>query len=107
MVDNEAKLKNTLSHEICHIAAWAIDKEMKPAHGPAFKAWGRKIMKARKDISVTTKHSYEIGRPNQSSGVLDVFADLLASRQLTSFNGCARAPLAPKSTAGIRNLLIP
>jgi predicted SprT family Zn-dependent metalloprotease len=62
VVDCEEKLRNTLSHEICHIAAWAIDKEMKPAHGPAFKFWGKKIMKARKDISVTTRHSYEIGR---------------------------------------------
>lgn len=61
MVDCESKLNNTLSHEICHIAAWAIDKEMKPPHGSAFKHWGRKIMKVRKDISVTTKHTYEIG----------------------------------------------
>lgn len=45
----------------CHIAAWAVEGEMKPAHGPAFKGWGKRIMAARKDIKVTTKHSYEIG----------------------------------------------
>lgn len=39
VIDSEEKLRCTLAHELCHVAAWAIDKEMKPAHGPAFKAW--------------------------------------------------------------------
>lgn len=39
VVDSEEKLRCTLAHELCHIAAWAVDKEMKPAHGPAFKSW--------------------------------------------------------------------
>lgn len=83
VIDSAEKLNCTLAHELCHLAAWAIDKEMKPDHGPAFKSWwvvassdfqicvqthlpllyirGRKIMRARRDITVTTKHSYEIG----------------------------------------------
>lgn len=39
VIDSEEKLKCTLSHELCHVAAWAIDKEMKPAHGAAFTTW--------------------------------------------------------------------
>lgn len=39
VIDCAEKLRCTLSHELCHIAAWAIDEEMQPAHGPAFKAW--------------------------------------------------------------------
>ncbi|KAK9894793.1 hypothetical protein P389DRAFT_146453, partial [Cystobasidium minutum MCA 4210] len=60
VIDSEEKLKCTLSHELCHVAAWAIDKEMKPAHGAAFTTWGKKIMRCRSDIKVTTKHTYEI-----------------------------------------------
>ncbi|CAE6371373.1 unnamed protein product [Rhizoctonia solani] len=54
------RIKNTLSHEMCHLAAWIFDSEMKPPHGPAFKRWSKRIMKARPDISISTCHSYEI-----------------------------------------------
>lgn len=39
VIDCHEKLKCTLAHELCHIAAWAIEGEMKPAHGPAFRGW--------------------------------------------------------------------
>ncbi|GHJ90433.1 hypothetical protein NliqN6_6835 [Naganishia liquefaciens] len=60
VIDDEAKLKNTVAHEMCHLATWIITGEMKNPHGAVFKSWGKKVMKARKDIEVTTKHSYEI-----------------------------------------------
>ncbi|GAA5836502.1 hypothetical protein JCM11251_007095 [Rhodosporidiobolus azoricus] len=60
VVDTPEKLKHTLSHELCHLAAWAIDGEMKPPHGVSFKMWAKRIMLLRPDISVTTTHSYEI-----------------------------------------------
>ncbi|KAF8744230.1 SprT-like protein, partial [Rhizoctonia solani] len=47
------RIKNTLSHEMCHLAAWIFDSEMKPPHGPAFKRWSKRIMKARPDISIS------------------------------------------------------
>lgn len=121
VVDCEDKLKCTLSHEMCHIAAWAIDKEMKPAHGPAFKAWyslmfrlvlsladracyrGRKIMKARKDITVTTKHSYDIGEPKAVFPLVSLTT--VSLRQRTIFNGSAQTLRAQKSTEGILRAL--
>ncbi|BGO98147.1 hypothetical protein JCM10021v2_001806 [Rhodotorula toruloides] len=60
VTDTETKLKHTLAHELCHLAAWAIDGEMKPPHGPAFKIWAKRVMLVRPDIEVTTTHSYEI-----------------------------------------------
>ncbi|KAF8710631.1 SprT-like protein, partial [Rhizoctonia solani] len=53
VVDCEERIKNTLSHEMCHLAAWIFDSEMKPPHGPAFKRWSKRIMKARPDISIS------------------------------------------------------
>ncbi|GJN88204.1 hypothetical protein Rhopal_001169-T1 [Rhodotorula paludigena] len=60
VTDTEAKLRHTLAHELCHLAAWAIDGEMKPPHGRAFKLWAQRVMLVRPDIEVTTTHSYEI-----------------------------------------------
>ncbi|GEM09045.1 sprT-like domain containing protein [Rhodotorula toruloides] len=60
VTDTDAKLKHTLAHELCHLAAWAIDGEMKPPHGPAFKTWAKRVMLVRPDIEVTTTHAYEI-----------------------------------------------
>lgn len=39
VTDTASKLRHTLAHELCHLAAWAIDGEMKPPHGAAFKRW--------------------------------------------------------------------
>lgn len=39
VTDTASKLRHTLAHELCHLAAWAIDGEMKPPHGGAFKRW--------------------------------------------------------------------
>jgi len=60
VTDTPSKLRHTLAHELCHIAAWCISGEVKPSHGSAFKAWGARVMQVRPDISVTTTHTYEI-----------------------------------------------
>ncbi|KAK4056309.1 hypothetical protein OIO90_002753 [Microbotryomycetes sp. JL221] len=60
VTDTADKLKHTLSHELCHVAAWVLSGEVKPPHGDAFKLWGKRIMSVRPDISITTTHSYEI-----------------------------------------------
>lgn len=33
------RLRTTLSHEMCHVAAWLLDQEWKAPHGPAFWRW--------------------------------------------------------------------
>ncbi|GAA5951162.1 hypothetical protein JCM21900_004361 [Sporobolomyces salmonicolor] len=60
VTDTEPKLRHTLAHELCHIAAWILSGEIKPPHGGAFKLWAARIMKVRPDIEVTTTHSYQI-----------------------------------------------
>jgi len=39
VTDTREKLKHTLAHELCHIAAWILSNEVKPPHGNAFKLW--------------------------------------------------------------------
>lgn len=39
VTDTEDKLRQTLAHELCHIAAWVLSGEIKPSHGRAFKLW--------------------------------------------------------------------
>ncbi|GAA5877455.1 hypothetical protein JCM1840_006105 [Sporobolomyces johnsonii] len=60
VTDTEPKLRHTLAHELCHVAAWVLSGELKPPHGAAFKLWAARIMKVRPDIEVTTTHSYQI-----------------------------------------------
>ncbi|CAK9781729.1 hypothetical protein CC85DRAFT_267591 [Cutaneotrichosporon oleaginosum] len=60
VLSEERQVRDTLAHEMCHVAAWVVDAEFRNPHGRVFKAWGRKVMRARPDISVTTKHDYTI-----------------------------------------------
>lgn len=63
VLDTHAKLRNTLLHECCHVAAWIIDATSKPPHGSVFKKWAAVAKKSYpddKDLVVTTCHSYEI-----------------------------------------------
>jgi predicted SprT family Zn-dependent metalloprotease len=54
------RLKATLLHEMCHVAAWIIDGARKPPHGKEFKKWGKIAKIHYPDAAVTTCHSYEI-----------------------------------------------
>ncbi|KAI0090038.1 SprT-like family-domain-containing protein [Irpex rosettiformis] len=63
ILDCDERIRNTLSHEMCHLACWIIDGDPKEGHGKAFKSWAAKIMRRRSDIQVTTRHSYEINYP--------------------------------------------
>ncbi|RYP40370.1 hypothetical protein DL768_010641 [Monosporascus sp. mg162] len=68
VLTNESDLLNTVAHEFCHLAVFMLDQQAdkgkkKPAaHGPEFKAWGRRCSDAfaHRGIEVTTKHSYDI-----------------------------------------------
>jgi predicted SprT family Zn-dependent metalloprotease len=63
VVDNEERLKTTLLHEMCHAAAWLIDSQKKPPHGPAFWKWASIAGASSGGLVVTTCHSYEIHKP--------------------------------------------
>ncbi|KAI7960734.1 hypothetical protein MJO29_005802 [Puccinia striiformis f. sp. tritici] len=60
VVDNLYKLRTTLAHELCHVACWVIDHQLKENHGRFFKAWGHRVHSVMKDITITTKHNYDI-----------------------------------------------
>ncbi|WVR09359.1 hypothetical protein IAU60_006425 [Kwoniella sp. DSM 27419] len=60
VLTGEEQILNTVAHEMCHLATWIISGDYKNPHGSVFKSWGRKVMRARKDVEVTTKHSYVI-----------------------------------------------
>src|ERR1700728_3327940 len=33
------RIRNTLSHEMCHLACWVIDGELTEAHGSIWRGW--------------------------------------------------------------------
>ncbi|TFK30675.1 hypothetical protein FA15DRAFT_651200 [Coprinopsis marcescibilis] len=59
------RIRNTLSHEMCHLASWVIDKEIKEGHGRIWKAWTRRVMSKYPNIEISTRHDYEIDYPFQ------------------------------------------
>ena len=61
VVDDEFRLQTTLLHELCHAAAWIVDGNLKPPHGPCFQKWVAIATKAiQPTIPITTKHKFEI-----------------------------------------------
>ncbi|KAK9837501.1 hypothetical protein WJX81_007148 [Elliptochloris bilobata] len=64
VVDAPAKLRATLLHELCHVAAWLLPPHVaKPPHGPAFKFWAGCALRAHPELPVTTCHAYQIHAP--------------------------------------------
>ncbi|PPQ78197.1 hypothetical protein CVT26_007574 [Gymnopilus dilepis] len=81
ILDCDERIRNTLSHEMCHLATWVIDKKIDEHHGKLFKYWASLVMKKRPDIHVSVslnamvtfdfpdkdlckiKHDYEISYP--------------------------------------------
>ncbi|TYJ57273.1 hypothetical protein B9479_002006 [Cryptococcus floricola] len=60
VLTDESRIKNTLAHEMCHLATWAISGDLKNPHGKHFKSWANAVMNVRGDIEVTTRHNYVI-----------------------------------------------
>ncbi|KAJ7596617.1 SprT-like family-domain-containing protein [Mycena floridula] len=60
---SEDRIRNTLSHEMCHLACWILSGAPEEQHGSIFKGWGDAVVRARPEVEVTTKHNYEIEYP--------------------------------------------
>lgn len=60
VVDDQGKLKNTLCHEMCHVAAWVVHGVRKPPHGDHFKYWARTAEDKIPGLVIGTCHSYDI-----------------------------------------------
>ncbi|KAG2146512.1 SprT-like family-domain-containing protein [Suillus bovinus] len=70
ILDCDERIRNTLSHEMCHLASWIINSSPKEGHGQIFKAWANKVMVKHPEIEITvgnyerkTRHNYEISYP--------------------------------------------
>ncbi|KAF9478727.1 hypothetical protein BDN70DRAFT_808312 [Pholiota conissans] len=63
ILDCDERIRNTLSHEMCHLATWVIDHNVREQHGKLFQNWAAQVMKKRPDIHVSIKHNYDITYP--------------------------------------------
>ncbi|KAH0479285.1 MAG: hypothetical protein KVP17_000392 [Porospora cf. gigantea B] len=65
VLDNREKLRKTLLHEMCHVAQWLLDGEMRPPHGDAFQRWASIASRTFPHYRVTTTHNYAIHKPHR------------------------------------------
>ncbi|GAX77225.1 hypothetical protein CEUSTIGMA_g4671.t1 [Chlamydomonas eustigma] len=63
VIDSAERLRTTLAHEMCHVGAWALDREFHQHHGAAFWRWAGKFMKAVPDIQITRLHNFSTFAP--------------------------------------------
>ncbi|TCD66773.1 hypothetical protein EIP91_000964 [Steccherinum ochraceum] len=63
ILDEDFRIRNTLAHEMCHLACWIIDKNPQENHGRLFKSWGARVMRRMPNIEVNTRHNYDINYP--------------------------------------------
>ncbi|XP_046394806.1 acidic repeat-containing protein-like [Ischnura elegans] len=60
IVDNAARLRDTLIHELCHAATWIIS-EVTGGHGPSWKRWTNKAMLVFPELPPISRcHNYDI-----------------------------------------------
>ena len=66
VLDTPLRLRDTLLHEMCHVAVFNLmpGKKVKP-HGKEFRYWASKVTSVIPDAVVGTCHSYEIFKPYQ------------------------------------------
>ncbi|KAH9921399.1 SprT-like family-domain-containing protein [Fomitopsis serialis] len=116
ILTSDERIRNTLSHEMCHLASWIISDAPTENHGDIFQEWAKKVMRARPDIEVTTKHNYEIeykyewkcqqcnkiyGRHSKSINPEEcVCGACRVGKLIPLFTTVARAPKTPRSQAG-------
>ncbi|KAK7064702.1 HMG box-containing protein C19G7.04 [Favolaschia claudopus] len=60
ILDADDRIRNTLSHEMCHLACWIIDDQINESHGPLFNKWARLVEKRDSDIEIKIEHTYDI-----------------------------------------------
>ncbi|RPD58434.1 hypothetical protein L227DRAFT_505373 [Lentinus tigrinus ALCF2SS1-6] len=118
ILDCDERIRNTLSHEMCHLACWIINNAPTENHGSLFKSWAQKVMRKRPDIEVTTKHNYDIkykyewkcakcskiyGRHSKSINPEEHACGVCKEGQLVPQFESRRAPKTPKPKADSQN----
>ncbi|KAI0358947.1 hypothetical protein OH77DRAFT_1420449 [Trametes cingulata] len=120
VLDCEERIRNTLSHEMCHLACWIISDAPEEQHGSIFQGWARQVMRKRSDVEVTTKHDYEIkhkyqwkcedcdkiyGRHSKSINPAEHVCGGCKGRLIPQFQS-RRAPRTPKPKADSQNAAV-
>jgi len=59
----EQRLRDTLAHEMCHVAAWALSREYREHHGRVFKTWAALFKSRVPSVCITVRHSYQLHLP--------------------------------------------
>ncbi|BDA48577.1 probable HMG box-containing protein C19G7.04 at C-terminar half [Coccomyxa sp. Obi] len=91
VLDSKERLRATLLHELCHVAAWVLPPHAaKPPHGPAFKRWAAAAAAAHPDVPVTTCHSYDIHVPFQWQCENPECAPIAAAFHVVELDWCAQ-----------------
>ncbi|OSD05797.1 hypothetical protein PYCCODRAFT_1384846 [Trametes coccinea BRFM310] len=118
ILDCEERIRNTLSHEMCHLACWVISGQPEEQHGSIFKDWARKVMRKRSDVEITTRHNYEInhkyrwkcedcgkvyGRHSKSINPEEHVCGACKGRLIPQFETAKRAPRTPKPKTDSQN----
>lgn len=60
VLSDPERLRSTLAHEMCHAAHWLVDGVARPPHGEAFRKWARAVKARVPDLTITTRHTYEV-----------------------------------------------
>ncbi|KAJ7151561.1 SprT-like family-domain-containing protein [Mycena filopes] len=63
VVDCDERIRNTLAHEMCHLACWMIDNEIKEYHGKLWSKWARRVEKKDSNLTISVQHTYDIYCP--------------------------------------------
>lgn len=74
MLTDVDRLKNTLLHEMCHVATWLLDGfeiGVNRHHGPLFKKWAAVVHKRVPEVVVNTYHTYEAHKPFRFQCIAD------------------------------------
>ncbi|KAJ7102448.1 SprT-like family-domain-containing protein [Mycena belliarum] len=60
ILDCHERIRNTLGHEMCHLACWIISDQIQESHGKLFRMWADKVERKDPNITVSVEHTYEI-----------------------------------------------
>ena len=63
VLDCEARLRCTLAHEMCHVAAWVLEEQYAPHHGSAFWHWAARCMDVLEEVNITRLHNFAVHAP--------------------------------------------
>ncbi|XP_063389815.1 uncharacterized protein LOC134675475 [Cydia fagiglandana] len=61
VLDTPQRVRDTLIHELCHAATWLVDSELRAGHGPLWKKWASRALRAIPELGdISRCHDMEI-----------------------------------------------